>query len=132
MAGIENLNPPWSKDHPEVARDNQKKSVEARRRNTARKKTIAATVEKMLDSKVTDKKQLAIIQKSGFPMSSKPTYRDFLVASALMQTIKKGRIDDLLKIQQIIGERIENLEAGDGRLSDLIDGLMMSQDGDDA
>ena len=93
------------------------------------KKTIAATVEKLLDSKVTDPKQLEIIKKSGFPLTGKPTYRDFLVASTLMQTIKRGRAEDLLKLQQVIGERIEQTETSDGKLADLIDGLLFDGGG---
>lgn len=100
----ENLAPPWSKDNPEVARENQKKSVAARKRNTARKKTIAATVSKVLNSKVTDPKQLAIIRKSGMPTPKNPTYKDFIVASVIMKCVKKGEVGDLTKLMEIIGE----------------------------
>ena len=93
------------------------------------KKTIAATMEKLLDSKVTDPKQLEVIKKSGFPVGNKPTYKDFLIASILSRTIQKGKIDDLLKLQQVIGETISSADAGDGKLADLIDGLLIDGGG---
>lgn len=89
------------------------------------KKTLAAAMDKLLDSKVTDPKQLEIIKKSGMPVGNKPTYKDFVVASILGRTIQKGKMDDLLKLQQVIGETISNTEAGYGQLSDLINGLMV-------
>ena len=122
MAGEENLRPVHTKEEArERGRNGGIKSGQVRRQ----KKTIAATVEKLLDSKVTDPKQLEIIKKSGFPLTGKPTYRDFLVASTLMQTIKRGKVDDLLKLQQVIGERIEQAETSEGKLADLIDGLLI-------
>ena len=104
MANEQNLRPPFSKDCPEIARESQEKSVKARRRNTARKKTIAETVDKLLNEPVKDEKQLSIIEKSGMPIKGKPTYKDFLVASVIMRTIKKGYVDDLTKLMDILGE----------------------------
>lgn len=126
MAGEENLRPVQSKEEArQRGRNGGIKSGQVRRQ----KKTIAATVEKLLDSKVTDPKQLEIIKKSGFPLTGKPTYKDFLVASTLMQTIKSGKVDDLLKLQQVIGERIEQTETSEGKLADLIDGLLIDDGG---
>lgn len=121
MANEQNLRPPFSKDCPKIARESQEKSVKARRRNTAKKKTIAATVDKLLNEPVKDEKQLAIIEKSGMPMKGRPTYKDFLVASVIMRSIKKGSVDDLSKIAAMIGE--DKGQRENGMLADLIDGL---------
>ena len=65
---------------------------------------------KALQQKVTDAKQLEIIKKSGITKAKNPTYMDFLIASVIMKSIKKGSVDDILKYQQIIGEK-PNIEA---------------------
>lgn len=99
--GIENLGPPFNSETArEAGRKGAIKSAEARRR----KKSIAETVKQTLNSKVTNKKQLQIIEKSGMPVPKNPTYRDFVVASVVMNVIKRGYVDDLTKIMEIIGE----------------------------
>lgn len=107
MANSQNLKPPFS---PTEARENQRKSQEARKRNREMNKTFSESVKIMLKEEVKDPKQLQIIKKSGMPMSGKPTYMDFLVASTLMKSIKKGSVDDILKYMQITGEKpnVEN------------------------
>lgn len=126
MANEQNLRPPYSSNEArKFGAIGGKKSGESKRK----KKTIAATMDKLLDSKVTDPKQLEIIKKSGFPVGNKPTYKDFLIASILSRTIQKGKIDDLLKLQQVIGETISSADAGDGKLADLIDGLLIEGGG---
>ena len=104
MVNKQNLEPPWSKDNPEVARENQKKSVAARKRNRAKKKTIAETVDSVLNMPVTDPKQLEKIRKSGMPVPKNPTYRDYIVANTILKSAKRGFVDDLTKIMAIVGE----------------------------
>lgn len=69
-----------------------------------RKKTIAQKLAWTLEQRVTDKKQLDMIERAGIPISGKPTYKDFLIASTLMKSIKNGRVDDMMKVAQFIGE----------------------------
>ena len=104
MVNEQNLGPPWSKDCPEIARENQKKSVAARKRNRAKKKTIAETVDSVLNMPVTDPKQLEKIRKSGMPVPKNPTYRDYIVANTILKSAKRGFVDDLTKIMAIVGE----------------------------
>lgn len=101
----QNLRPPFSKSDPSLARENQKKAVAARNRNKARKKTISATLDKLLSEPVKDAKQLDVIAKSGMPVGARPTYKDFLVASVIMKSIKRGNVDDLEKLAGLIGEK---------------------------
>lgn len=102
MANEKNLRPPYS---PNEARSfgakGGKKSGESKRR----KKTIAETIDKLLNEKIKDQRQLAIIEKSGMPINGTPTYKDFLVASVIMKSIKRGSVDDLEKLACMIGEK---------------------------
>lgn len=101
MAGKDNLRPVHTKEEArERGRNGGIKSGQSKRR----KKTIAETVDKLLNEPVKDEKQLSIIEKSGMPIKGKPTYKDFLVASVIMRTIKKGYVDDLTKLMDILGE----------------------------
>lgn len=101
MANEQNLRPPFT---PEEAREMGKKGAEASARARRRKKSMAETLRQVLNEQVKDEKQLTIIAKSGMPVPKKPTYRDFLVASVLIKSIKRGQIDDLTKIMGIVGE----------------------------
>lgn len=101
MTNEQNLRPPFT---PEEAREFGKKGAAASAKARRKKKSIAETVEKVLNTKVTDKKQLATIQKAGLPVPEKPTYRDFIVASVIMQSVKRGSVGDLSKLMDIIGE----------------------------
>ena len=100
MANNENLVPFTEETAREMGKRGAIKSAESRRR----KKSIAETVAQTLNSKVTDKAQLALIQKSGMPTPKNPTYKDFIVASVIMKCIKRGDVNDLSKIMEIIGE----------------------------
>ena len=66
---------------------------------------------------------LAVIKKSGMPLSKAPTYKDFLVASTIMKSIKRGSVDDLEKLAAMIGETVKDEQRENGMLADLIDGL---------
>ena len=100
MANNENLVPFTEETAREMGKRGAIKSAESRRR----KKSIAETVAQTLNSKVTDKGQLALIKKSGMPTPKNPTYKDFIVASVIMKCIKRGDVNDLSKIMEIIGE----------------------------
>lgn len=103
MANEQNLRPPFT---PNEAREfgsrGGKKSAQVRNE----KKTFAAMTKKILNTKVTDPKQLGIIQKSGMPVPKNPTYKDFLIASTIMKAIRKGSPDDIMKFMNIIGENL--------------------------
>lgn len=115
-----NLCEPFSKNSPEIARQNQKKSVAARRKNTARKKTVAQLLEKLLNEKVTDKK---LIAKYGRGKTGNVTYKELLVSSVILRTIEHGKIEDLLKLAELSGETAER-QNNTGYLDELIDGLL--------
>ena len=119
MAGKDNLRPVHTKEEArERGRNGGIKSGQSKRR----KKTIAETVDRLLNEKVTDEKQLAIIARSGMAIKGKPTYKDFLVASTIMKSIKRGSVDDLMKLSEFIGEKTKD-DRREGMLADLIDGL---------
>ena len=120
MAGEENLRPVQTKEEArERGRRGGIKSGQVRRQ----RKTIAETLDKLLNEKITDPKQLAVIKKSGMPLSKAPTYKDFLVASTIMKSIKRGSVDDLEKLAAMIGETVKDEQRENGMLADLIDGL---------
>ncbi len=120
MANEQNLRPPFT---PSQAREYGKKGNIASQASKRRKKTIAETLDKLLNEKITDPKQLAVIKKSGMPLSKAPTYKDFLVASTIMKSIKRGSVDDLEKLAAMIGETVKDEQRENGMLADLIDGL---------
>ena len=97
----QNLRPPFT---PSEARENGKKGAAASVKSRRKKKSIAETANMVLNSTVTDPKQLAAIEKAGLPIPDKPTYKDFIVASIMLRTVQKGRIDDLEKLMDILGE----------------------------
>ncbi len=101
MANEQNLRPPFT---PNEAREYGKKGNVASQAAKKRKKTIAETVEKILNEPIRDEKQLNLIKKSGMPTPARPTYKDFLVASVIMKSIKRGMVDDLSKLMAIVGE----------------------------
>lgn len=92
----------------ETGREAQKKANEARSRNAKLRKTATFRegMRQVLAEPVTDEKQLAAIRKSGMPIPAKPTYRDFLIATTVLNAIKRGNLDDILKIMQITGEEL--------------------------
>ena len=115
----QNLRPPYT---PKEARSYGAKGGQKSGESKRRKKTISATLDKLLSEPVKDDKQLDVIAKSGMPVGARPTYKDFLVASVIMKSIKRGNVDDLSKIIDIIGESADR-QAENGMLADLIDGL---------
>lgn len=115
----QNLRPPYT---PKEARSYGAKGGQKSGESKRRKKTISATLDKLLSEPVKDAKQLDVIAKSGMPVGARPTYKDFLVASVIMKSIKRGNVDDLSKIIDIIGESADR-QAENGMLADLIDGL---------
>lgn len=115
----QNLRPPYT---PKEARSYGAKGGQKSGESKRRKKTISATLDKLLSEPVKDAKQLDVIAKSGMPVGARPTYKDFLVASVIMKSIKRGNVDDLSKIIDIIGESADQ-QAENGMLADLIDGL---------
>jgi len=85
------------------------KSGQSRRQKAG----IADTTKEMLYTVIKDPKQLEVIRKSGMPVPKKPRYVDFLVASTVMKSIKKGSPDDLLKLMQIVGDKPSEETEGD-------------------
>lgn len=92
----------------ETGREAQKKANEARSRNAKLRKTATFRegMRQVLAEPVTDEKQLAAIRKSGMPIPARPTYRDFLIATTVLNAIKRGDLDDILKLMQITGEEL--------------------------
>lgn len=125
MPNPENLRPkPYDSER---GRENQKKSVASRKRN----KTIAETTKMVLDTKVTDPKQLATIEKAGLPVPDKPTYRDFLVAGIMVRMIQKGRTADLTELMRILGEEPQSADTGQTKaLQGLMDAIKGDGDAD--
>lgn len=102
MANEQNLRPPF-RSGSEARKNGQKggvKSGQIRRQKAG----ISGTAREMLYSPIKDPKQLEIIRKSGMPVPKHPRYVDFLVASTLLKSIKKGSPDDLLKLMQVVGD----------------------------
>lgn len=93
-----------------------KRSGEAKRENAS----IAAATKQALQQYVTDPVQLEIIKKSGMPVPKKPRYLDFLVASVLSKSVKKGNVDDLLKFMQITGESPDTAAVTDNTAEDAL------------
>lgn len=91
---------------PETAREMQRRSAKARKRN----RTIAETAKSVMDAVVTDERQLAAIKKAGLPVPKKPTYRDFIVASIMLRMVQKGRVEDLEKLATIVGDETKDME----------------------
>lgn len=89
---------------PEEARENGRKGGIASGKARQKKKTIAGIMKAFLDEKITNEDHLQIIQGSGLPIEGMPTYKDFVVASVMAAALKKGNIDDLSKIMNLIGE----------------------------
>lgn len=123
MANEQNLRPPFT---PKEAREFGRKGAAASAASKRKKKTIAATVEKVLNTKVTDPKQLLTIQKAGLPVPKTPTYRDFIVASVIVKAVKRGSVDDLMKFMDIIGE--VPIAAGDAPTNNLLDAIMDTEE----
>lgn len=125
MANEQNLRPPYT---PNEAREYGRKGGYKSGQSKRRKKSLSETAAKILNEQVRDPKQLEIIKKSGLPVTGKPTYKDFFVASVIMKSIKKGSMDDLMKMASLLGE--DNRAAGkeNGMLADLIDGLIENDD----
>lgn len=93
MKGQENLIP-FNKltedEQRELARKGGKASVKARRE----RKTIAETMQKLLDDEV-----------EGTGM----TRREAIIFKALHRAYKQGKMDDVVKIAQLVGEFKQNL-----------------------
>ena len=94
----------------ETGREAQKKANAARTRNAAlrKSKTFRDGMRNALSAPVTDSAQLSAIRKSGMPVPSTPTYRDYLIATTINNAIKRGSTDDILKLMQITGENMES------------------------
>ncbi len=98
MANIQNLHPqPFTSESAKLA---QEKSVSKRKQN----QTVREATKSILMQPVTDKEQLDKIEKSGLPVGTSPTYIDLIVSSIIMRSMKRGHMDDLLKLMDILGE----------------------------
>jgi len=104
----------------EEARKNGHKGGVSSGKTRREKKTIASTTKSTLYKLVKDPKQLEIIRKSGLHITGKPTYLDFLVASVVMKSISRGRVDDLLKLMEVIGEKANDDIAVDEKQDDAL------------
>ncbi len=100
--GHENLVKPRSTDEArEWGRNGGIASGESRRR----KKSVAEIVGQVLNERITDRFILADITEHSIPVPEKPTYKDYLIGSVVMKTIERGKVDDLIKIMEILGEK---------------------------
>lgn len=104
MAGKDNLRPPFSKNCPEIARENQQKAVESRKRNKKKKETVSEAVAQILSLEITDPRVLAKIKKSGLPVPEYPTWRDYIILQIMSNTAEKGKMKDLLDMAELLGE----------------------------
>lgn len=140
MPNERNLLPPFQS--PDVARGgprdaavNGRKSGARRRQKKEEKTCIVKETKRMLYKPVTDQKQLAMIAKSGMPVPKTPLYVHFLVASVMMKSIKKGSIDDMIKLTDFIGEEygssIPANEAAEDELSTSLRELAQELQSDD-
>ena len=75
----------------ENAREMQKRSAEAQKENTARRKAVAHVLSDLLSKPVSD--------------GSKVTKLEWLVARAIDNTRDDVALSDLLKIQELLGEK---------------------------
>lgn len=109
---------PFSKNDPERARAAQKKAIEQRKKNKIEMQTIQKTMREELRKPVTNEKQLEILRKSGYPIPKKPTYIDYAVVTTLNSVLKKASPDMLLKLMEVIGEKVQQQveEASDDSL----------------
>lgn len=69
-----------------------------------RRKALAERVKALLETEITNDSHLDIIRNSGLPLGDKPDYEDFVVASIVNTILRKGNIDDLIKLMGLIGE----------------------------
>ncbi len=100
--GYENLKPPRTTDEARTrGRNGGIRSGQARRE----KRRIADILDRILSEKITDAFLLEDIQNRGLPVGKNPTYKDYIVASVIVSTAEKGRLDDLLKLMQLLGEK---------------------------
>lgn len=106
MANEQNLNPINSE---EMARDYQQRSVEARNRNSARKKSIKETLDILLECKPTDK-DLALMRAQGVDVDNDATYRQ-AIAFSIVNRAMKGNTRAFELIRDTIGEKpVEKVE----------------------
>lgn len=106
MANEQNLNPINSE---EMARDYQQRSVEARKRNSARKKTIKETLDILLECKPTDK-DLALMRAQGVDVDNDATYRQ-AIAFSIVNRAMKGNPRAFELIRDTVGEKpVEKIE----------------------
>lgn len=110
MPNEQNLRPPFS---PNEAREYGRRGGIASAESRRQKKTFAETLDRLLETPVTDKAQLEIIRKTGIPINGEPTYKDFITATTLFKAIKRGSVDDLSKLIDILGESNGVLPADD-------------------
>ena len=99
MANEQNLNPINSE---EMARDYQQRSVEARKRNSARKKSIKETLDILLECKPTDK-DLALMRAQGVDVDNDATYRQ-AIAFSIVNRAMKGNTRAFELIRDTVGE----------------------------
>lgn len=85
-----------------IARNKKKKELEER-------KTIVETLKSVLYTDVTNKKLLQTLDKSG--ITEPKNYLTALVSSAVLRSVKKGNLADLLRlIEMIEGKPTERIE----------------------
>ena len=99
MSNEQNLNPINSE---EMARDYQQRSVEARKRNSARKKSIKETLDILLECKPTDK-DLALMRAQGVDVDNDATYRQ-AIAFSIVNRAMKGNTRAFELIRDTVGE----------------------------
>ena len=96
----------------ENAREMQKRSTEARKENTARRKAVAHVLSDLLSKPVSD--------------GSNVTKLEWLVAKAIENTRDDVALSDLLKIQELLGEKqmtynIGNLKKPEDAAREILD-----------
>ncbi len=50
------------------------------------------------------------IARRGLPLPENPTVRDYVVSSVVMRTAERGRVDDLLTLMELTGEKLPENE----------------------
>ena len=93
MAGIDNLIPNENRT-PEERRENARKAGIASGAARREKKRRGEVLKEIMNTKVTDPKMLAFLEKMGIHKSD-PTYEDLVNARATMNTALKGNMQDL-------------------------------------
>lgn len=122
MPNKNNLLPPFQS--PEKAKGNLRDASVNGKKGAKKKKenaTFAMRMKWLMQQPVTDERQINIIKSSGMPVPKKPTFRDFYIATTSMKSIKKGSLDEMIKLAGFLGEDFGTDEKQDDGVEVIID-----------